>query len=231
MGSQALLRVRPQHSGQRELALALMWPPAPCRVLWMVLWTGFWAVQVCVCLSRVFIAAHFPHQVIAGVISGECIKPPVPFPTAPPCWSAAPARKSAQPDRCVRGCDRKLYQWLCSYCPHRHGQDAHQDMPLSLSHLRHESQAGRALPATAGFWGTVNVAQRHRQGRPGVWKGCHWATEQNQLSVSNGAQWWPSGQSALHGSNWVAPSTCPPPEHPGLWDLLGSTALRQAITH
>ncbi|XP_074748360.1 glucose-6-phosphatase catalytic subunit 1 isoform X1 [Strix uralensis] len=38
-------------------------------VLWTVLWTGFWAVQVCVCLSRVFIAAHFPHQVIAGVIS------------------------------------------------------------------------------------------------------------------------------------------------------------------
>ncbi|XP_010140844.1 PREDICTED: glucose-6-phosphatase-like, partial [Buceros rhinoceros silvestris] len=43
------------------------------RVLWMVLWTGFWAVQVCVCLSRVFIAAHFPHQVIAGVISGMAV--------------------------------------------------------------------------------------------------------------------------------------------------------------
>ncbi|NXV49259.1 G6PC phosphatase, partial [Uria aalge] len=42
-------------------------------VLWMVLWTGFWAVQVCVCLSRVFIAAHFPHQVIAGVISGMAV--------------------------------------------------------------------------------------------------------------------------------------------------------------
>ncbi|KFR03283.1 Glucose-6-phosphatase, partial [Opisthocomus hoazin] len=42
-------------------------------VLWTVLWTGFWAVQVCVCLSRVFIAAHFPHQVIAGVISGMAV--------------------------------------------------------------------------------------------------------------------------------------------------------------
>ncbi|NXP29753.1 G6PC phosphatase, partial [Scytalopus superciliaris] len=42
-------------------------------VLWMVLWTGFWAVQVCVCLSRVFIAAHFPHQVIAGVFSGMAV--------------------------------------------------------------------------------------------------------------------------------------------------------------
>jgi len=41
------------------------------RYLKAVLWTMFWAVQVCVCLSRVFIAAHFPHQVIAGVISGE----------------------------------------------------------------------------------------------------------------------------------------------------------------
>ncbi|KAJ3608289.1 hypothetical protein NHX12_025338 [Muraenolepis orangiensis] len=38
-----------------------------------ILWTVFWAVQVCVCLSRVFIAAHFPHQVIAGVISGMLV--------------------------------------------------------------------------------------------------------------------------------------------------------------
>ncbi|XP_044153716.1 glucose-6-phosphatase catalytic subunit 1-like [Bufo gargarizans] len=34
------------------------------------LWSFFWTVQVNVCLSRVFVAAHFPHQVIAGVISG-----------------------------------------------------------------------------------------------------------------------------------------------------------------
>ncbi|XP_067286528.1 glucose-6-phosphatase catalytic subunit 1 [Pseudorasbora parva] len=37
------------------------------------LWTLFWTVQVCVCLSRVFIAAHFPHQVFAGVISGMIV--------------------------------------------------------------------------------------------------------------------------------------------------------------
>ncbi|KAJ8264552.1 hypothetical protein GJAV_G00150620 [Gymnothorax javanicus] len=37
------------------------------------LWTFFWGVQVCVCLSRVFIAAHFPHQVIAGVITGMIV--------------------------------------------------------------------------------------------------------------------------------------------------------------
>ncbi|XP_063816163.1 glucose-6-phosphatase catalytic subunit 1-like [Pseudophryne corroboree] len=34
------------------------------------LWVVFWGVQINVCLSRVFVAAHFPHQVIAGVISG-----------------------------------------------------------------------------------------------------------------------------------------------------------------
>uniref|UniRef100_A0A3P8S7Y2 Glucose-6-phosphatase n=1 Tax=Amphiprion percula TaxID=161767 RepID=A0A3P8S7Y2_AMPPE len=38
-----------------------------------VLWTLFWGVQVNVCLSRVFIAAHFPHQVVAGVITGMVV--------------------------------------------------------------------------------------------------------------------------------------------------------------
>ncbi|CAK6965004.1 glucose-6-phosphatase catalytic subunit 1 [Scomber scombrus] len=38
-----------------------------------ILWTLFWGVQVCVCLSRVFIAAHFPHQVVAGVITGMIV--------------------------------------------------------------------------------------------------------------------------------------------------------------
>lgn len=41
------------------------------RYLKTALWTLFCGVQVCVCLSRVFIAAHFPHQVVAGVITGE----------------------------------------------------------------------------------------------------------------------------------------------------------------
>ncbi|KAG8446624.1 hypothetical protein GDO86_014178 [Hymenochirus boettgeri] len=40
------------------------------RFFQALLWSGFWTVQVCVCLSRVFLAAHFPHQVITGVISG-----------------------------------------------------------------------------------------------------------------------------------------------------------------
>ncbi|XP_032091373.1 glucose-6-phosphatase-like [Thamnophis elegans] len=40
------------------------------RFLQTVLWAVFWTIQVCVCVSRVFLAAHFPHQVIAGVFSG-----------------------------------------------------------------------------------------------------------------------------------------------------------------
>ncbi|XP_006006016.1 glucose-6-phosphatase catalytic subunit 1 isoform X1 [Latimeria chalumnae] len=38
-----------------------------------VLWTVFWGIQVCVCLSRIFLAAHFPHQVIGGIFSGMVI--------------------------------------------------------------------------------------------------------------------------------------------------------------
>ncbi|KAM4622735.1 glucose-6-phosphatase catalytic subunit 1-like [Discoglossus pictus] len=43
------------------------------RCIQASLWTGFWAVQTCVCLSRIFLAAHFPHQVITGVISGMVV--------------------------------------------------------------------------------------------------------------------------------------------------------------
>nr|AFH41335.1 glucose-6-phosphatase [Acipenser baerii] len=38
-----------------------------------VLWSVFWGVQLCVCLSRIFLAAHFPHQVITGVIIGMIV--------------------------------------------------------------------------------------------------------------------------------------------------------------
>ncbi|XP_063314991.1 glucose-6-phosphatase catalytic subunit 1-like [Pelobates fuscus] len=43
------------------------------KCLRMALWSLFWAVQINVCLSRVFVAAHFPHQVIFGVISGMAV--------------------------------------------------------------------------------------------------------------------------------------------------------------
>ncbi|XP_078080163.1 glucose-6-phosphatase catalytic subunit 1-like [Mustelus asterias] len=35
-----------------------------------LLWGAFWVIQISVCASRVFLAAHFPHQVFLGVISG-----------------------------------------------------------------------------------------------------------------------------------------------------------------
>ncbi|MEE6511172.1 hypothetical protein FKM82_017641 [Ascaphus truei] len=47
--------------------------PFKSRCQRWVLWSAFWGVQINVCLSRVFVAAHFPHQVIAGVISGMVV--------------------------------------------------------------------------------------------------------------------------------------------------------------
>ncbi|XP_044153589.1 glucose-6-phosphatase catalytic subunit 1-like [Bufo gargarizans] len=43
------------------------------RCLQAALWAGFWVVQICVGLSRIFLAAHFPHQVVCGVISGMLV--------------------------------------------------------------------------------------------------------------------------------------------------------------
>ncbi|XP_062030882.1 glucose-6-phosphatase catalytic subunit 1 [Lepus europaeus] len=43
------------------------------RCLTVVLWLAFWAVQLNVCLSRIYLAAHFPHQVVAGVLSGIAV--------------------------------------------------------------------------------------------------------------------------------------------------------------
>ncbi|XP_076856772.1 glucose-6-phosphatase a, catalytic subunit, tandem duplicate 1 isoform X2 [Brachyhypopomus gauderio] len=40
------------------------------RCLQMVLWVLFGLVELLICMSRVYVAAHFPHQVISGVISG-----------------------------------------------------------------------------------------------------------------------------------------------------------------
>ncbi|XP_053120325.1 glucose-6-phosphatase 2 [Hemicordylus capensis] len=40
------------------------------RLSWSFLWSVFWIIQISVCVSRVFIATHFPHQVILGVIAG-----------------------------------------------------------------------------------------------------------------------------------------------------------------
>ncbi|XP_076198792.1 glucose-6-phosphatase 2 isoform X2 [Aptenodytes patagonicus] len=40
------------------------------RLTWSFLWSIFWIIQISVCISRVFIATHFPHQVILGVFAG-----------------------------------------------------------------------------------------------------------------------------------------------------------------
>ncbi|KAL1263966.1 hypothetical protein QQF64_004321 [Cirrhinus molitorella] len=45
-------------------------PPSHYRLLQLVLWMALGLVELLVCMSRVYLAAHFPHQVISGVISG-----------------------------------------------------------------------------------------------------------------------------------------------------------------
>ncbi|XP_007888067.1 glucose-6-phosphatase 2 isoform X2 [Callorhinchus milii] len=39
-------------------------------LVWSILWLVFWIIQISVCASRVFVATHFPHQVVLGVIGG-----------------------------------------------------------------------------------------------------------------------------------------------------------------
>ncbi|XP_010633840.1 glucose-6-phosphatase isoform X2 [Fukomys damarensis] len=48
-------------------------PTYRLRCLNIILWLAFWAVQLNVCLSRIYLAAHFPHQVVAGVLSGIAV--------------------------------------------------------------------------------------------------------------------------------------------------------------
>ncbi|XP_030642465.1 glucose-6-phosphatase 2-like [Chanos chanos] len=43
------------------------------RLVWSFLWSAFWVIQISVCVSRVFIATHFPHQVILGVLAGMLV--------------------------------------------------------------------------------------------------------------------------------------------------------------
>ncbi|XP_029933564.1 glucose-6-phosphatase-like isoform X2 [Myripristis murdjan] len=45
-------------------------PPLLYRFLQIGLWSLMSLVELLVCMSRVYMAAHFPHQVIAGVITG-----------------------------------------------------------------------------------------------------------------------------------------------------------------
>nr|XP_046259214.1 glucose-6-phosphatase 2-like [Scatophagus argus] len=43
------------------------------RLLRSCLWMAFWVIQISVCFSRVFIATHFPHQVILGLLAGMLV--------------------------------------------------------------------------------------------------------------------------------------------------------------
>uniref|UniRef100_A0A3P8TX55 Glucose-6-phosphatase n=1 Tax=Amphiprion percula TaxID=161767 RepID=A0A3P8TX55_AMPPE len=43
------------------------------RLLRSCLWMAFWVIQISVCISRVFIATHFPHQVILGLFIGMLV--------------------------------------------------------------------------------------------------------------------------------------------------------------
>ncbi|XP_070846628.1 glucose-6-phosphatase a, catalytic subunit, tandem duplicate 1 isoform X2 [Chaetodon trifascialis] len=45
----------------------------PVRFLQVGLWALMGLVELVVCMSRVYMAAHFPHQVIAGVITGVLV--------------------------------------------------------------------------------------------------------------------------------------------------------------
>ncbi|KAE8283943.1 Glucose-6-phosphatase [Larimichthys crocea] len=45
-------------------------PPVLYKFLQISLWTLMGLVVLVVCMSRVYMAAHFPHQVIAGVFTG-----------------------------------------------------------------------------------------------------------------------------------------------------------------
>ncbi|XP_035532464.1 glucose-6-phosphatase 2-like isoform X3 [Morone saxatilis] len=40
---------------------------------WSCLWMAFWVIQISVCVSRVFIATHFPHQVVLGLLAGMLV--------------------------------------------------------------------------------------------------------------------------------------------------------------
>lgn len=43
------------------------------RLMRFCLWMCFWLIQISVCISRVYIATHFPHQVILGLFSGMLV--------------------------------------------------------------------------------------------------------------------------------------------------------------
>ncbi|XP_040923112.1 glucose-6-phosphatase a, catalytic subunit, tandem duplicate 1 [Toxotes jaculatrix] len=56
-----------------SLATEKQCPPLLYKFLQIGLWALMGLVELVVCMSRVYMAAHFPHQVIAGVITGVLV--------------------------------------------------------------------------------------------------------------------------------------------------------------
>ncbi|KAM8888601.1 glucose-6-phosphatase a, catalytic subunit, tandem duplicate 1 [Synchiropus picturatus] len=48
-------------------------PPLLYRFLWMLLCGLMCCVGLVVCIARVYVAAHFPHQVVAGIMTGLAV--------------------------------------------------------------------------------------------------------------------------------------------------------------
>lgn len=61
----------PNVIGVMNSCYSYLYPFFHHRLTWSFLWSVFWLIQISVCVSRVFIATRFPHQVILGVIGGK----------------------------------------------------------------------------------------------------------------------------------------------------------------
>ncbi|KAM6934815.1 glucose-6-phosphatase 2-like [Xenentodon cancila] len=57
----------------RPSAVSSVWSFQRYSLLRSCLWMAFWVIQISVGISRVFIATHFPHQVVLGLITGMLV--------------------------------------------------------------------------------------------------------------------------------------------------------------
>ncbi|XP_019719739.1 glucose-6-phosphatase a, catalytic subunit, tandem duplicate 1 isoform X1 [Hippocampus comes] len=56
-----------------QMAAEKRCPPSLYKLLRLVLWVLMGLVLLGVCMSRVYMAAHFPHQVLAGLVTGVMV--------------------------------------------------------------------------------------------------------------------------------------------------------------
>ncbi|XP_007546690.2 glucose-6-phosphatase 2 [Poecilia formosa] len=57
----------------RSSCVSSVWSFQRFHLFRSILWTAFWVIQISVCISRVFIATHFPHQVVLGLVIGMLV--------------------------------------------------------------------------------------------------------------------------------------------------------------